>query len=91
MAGMPDRFDVRPANRQPSSFSIRCGRVVGQLQAALRIDDDDAFDHAGEDRLHAAAIARLFGQPAPDFLHRLVQRPRDGPELVVAEIAGAAA
>ena len=38
-----------------------------------------------------AAIARLFGQPAAELLHRVVQRAGDHAELVVAEIRGAAA
>ena len=58
--------------------------LVGELQAPLRIDDDDAFDHAGEDGFHPRAVARLFGQPAAEILHRVVERPRCRAQLVVA-------
>ena len=60
--------------------------VVGELQPPLRIHDDDPFHHAGEDRFHPPAIARLLGEAPRDVLHRLVQRPGDHAELVVAEV-----
>ena len=71
--------------RDSSSFSICRAASFTSCSRALRIDDDDAFDHAGEDRLHARAIARLLAEPAADLLHRVVQRARHGAELVVAE------
>ena len=83
---MPDRFDVGPADRDVVQLQHLPRGVVDQLQPPLRIDDDDAFDHAGEDRFHARAIARLLGELAADFLDRLVERPRDRAELVVAEV-----
>ena len=87
IAGMPDRLDVGPADRRRVvELQHLPRRVVGQLQPSLRIDDDDAFDHAGEDRFHPRAIARLLGEPASELLHRVVERARDGAELVVAVV-----
>jgi hypothetical protein len=43
------------------------------------------FDHAGEDRFHPRAIARLLAEPPSDLLHGFVQRPGDGAQLVVSE------
>ena len=84
---MPDRLDV-VAGRSPDrpSLSICRAASIGELQASAGIDDDDAFDHAGEDRFHARAIARQLGEPASELLHLIVERPRDGAELVVAEV-----
>ena len=83
----PHGFDVGPANPRVAPIELQhlARRVVHQLQPRLRIDDDDPFDHAGEDRFHARAIACLLAQPAADLLHRVVERPRHGAELVVAE------
>ena len=79
-----------------STRSICLRGAVHQLQPPLPIDDEHAFDHAGEDRFHARAIARELLEPAPEFLHGLVERARDGAELVGAvvvdrarEVAGA--
>ena len=81
----PDGFDVRPPDPGFVELQHLPRRIVHQLQPALRIDDDDPFDHAGEDRFHARAIARLLAEAAADFLHRVVERARDAAELVVAE------
>ena len=81
----PDRFHVRLADRDIVQLQHLPRRVVDELQPRLGIDDDDAFDHAGEDRFHARAIARLLRQTPPDILHRRVQRTRHGAELIVAE------
>ena len=61
---MPDRLDVVTAERQLVEPQHAARGVVGELQPALRIDDDDAFDHAGEDRLHLRAIARQLRRAA---------------------------
>ena len=81
---MPDRLDVVVAQRQPVEPQHAVRGVVGQLQPALRIDHDHPFDHAGEDRLHLRAIARLLCQPPPELLHRAVERARHHAQLVVA-------
>ena len=83
---MADGLDVVPAERAVVEPQHLPRGLVGQLQPSLRIDDDDAFDHAGEDRLHPRAVARLLVEPSPELLHRLVQRPRDGAQFVVAEV-----
>ena len=63
---VPDRFDVVAPERQVVEPQHPSRGLVGQLQPSLRIDDDDAFDHAGEDGFHARAIARLFGELPAD-------------------------
>ena len=83
---MPNRFDVVAAERQVVELQHVPRRVVCQLQPALWIDDDHPFDHAGEDRFHPRAIARLRGEPAAHFLHRIVQCAGDGAQLVVSII-----
>ena len=83
---MADRLDVVASERQLVELQHPLRGLVDELQPSLRIDDDDAFDHAGEDRFHARAVARLLGQLAPDDLHRVVERPRDDAELVVAVV-----
>ena len=88
---MADRLDVVAADRRGVELEHPARRVVGQLQAALRVDDDDAFDHAGEDRFHAGAVAGELVEPLPEFLHRVVERPRDRAELVVAVVERRAA
>ena len=61
--------------------------VVDELQPALRIDDDDAFDHAGEDRLHPRrGRAPARASRPPELLHRVVERPRHRAQLVVAVV-----
>ena len=52
----------------------------------MRVHDDDALDHARENRLHPPAIPRLFGEPPAHLLHGLVERAGDLAQLVVAEI-----
>ena len=60
-----------------------CG-VVDELHPPLLVDDDDPLHHAAEDGLHARLVrGEVRGAPA-DFAHRVVQRPRDGADLVVA-------
>jgi len=84
---MPDRLDVVMAERQVLvELQHPLRRVVHELKPSLRIDDDDAFDHAGENRCHARAVARLLGQLLRDGLHGLVQRARHGAKLVLAVV-----
>ena len=83
---MPDGLDVVAADRQRVELQHLRGRFVHDLQPSLRIDDDDPFDHAGEDGAHAAAIARQVADSRAEILDRFVERPRHRPELVVAEV-----
>ena len=45
----------RPTARSSTRHAAR--RVVREAQPSFLIDDEDAFDHAREDRLHLRAIA----------------------------------
>ena len=83
---MADRLDVVTPERQVVELEHPHRGVVDQLQASLRIDHDDAFDHAGQDRFHPRAVARLLGELPSDDLHRVVERPRHGAEFVVAVV-----
>ncbi len=62
-------------------------RAVHELHAAVLVDDDDAFDHAAEDRLHPRLVRREVGGAAADFTDRFVQHAGDRPDLVVAVVA----
>ena len=80
-----NRFDVRPSDADLVQLQHLPRRVVHELEPAARVDDDDAFDHAGENRFRPRPIARLLRELAPDLLHRLVKRACHRAELVVAE------
>jgi hypothetical protein len=73
----------RPATT--SGFSIRRAAYY-ELQVPVRINGDDAFHHAGQDRFHPAPVTRLFRKTLRDVLHGCVQRTRHITELVVAEV-----
>ncbi len=66
---MADRLDVRTSDRERVQLQHLARRLIRQLQPSVRIDDDDAFDHARENRLHPGTIARQFGQAPPQLLH----------------------
>ena len=80
-----DRLDVGQTDGRLLQLKHLPRRVVDELQPSLRIDDDDALGHAGEDRFHASPVTRLLRKLPPDFLDRFVQRARDRAQLVVAE------
>ena len=83
---MADGLEVVASQRQVVEPQHPPRGLVGQLQPAVWIDDDDAFDHAGEDGFHTSVIARLLGELPSHDLYRIVQRPRDAPELVVSVV-----
>ena len=56
--------------------------AIHELQPPLPIDDEHAFDHAGEDGAHPRAIARQLLDPSAQLLHRGVERTGDRAELV---------
>ena len=80
----PDRFHVWTADRHLVELQHLPRGGIHELQPRLRIDDDDALDHAGEDRFHPRAVARLPRELTADLLHRVVERARHRTELVVA-------
>ena len=81
---VPDDLDVMAADRQVVEPQHLPGRVVGELEPALRIDDDDALDHPGQDGRRSSAVARQLRDPHGEVGDGLVERPGDGAELVVA-------
>ena len=80
--GMPNHFEIRPAGGRRVHAQHVLRGAIHQLQPSLPIDDEHALDHAGEDRAHPRAIARELFDPSAQLLHRGVERPRDGAELV---------
>ena len=83
---MADGLDVRPAEDRLVELQHVTRRAVDQLQPSLRVDDDDPFDHAGEDRFHprrdrAPAPPAAARPPAPSRR----ARARRVAEFVVAE------
>ena len=67
--GMADDFEIAAARRRRVDAQHLLRGAIHQLQPSLSIDDQHAFDHAGEDGLHARAIARQLFEPAAQFLH----------------------
>ena len=65
------------------------GGVVGELDDALFVHDEDAFDHAGQDGAHAGPVARELPEAFPQRLDGSVQRPGNEPELIRRRVAGA--
>jgi hypothetical protein len=55
---MSNDFDVGPADRALVHVEHPLRGLVGQLQPALLVDDEHAFDHPRQDRLHARTIPR---------------------------------
>ena len=76
-AGARSRGSGGP-RRSSCSCSIAPRRGVDELHAALVVDDQHAFDHAGEDRLHARAVGRELGRAAADLARpsRRARAPR---------------
>ena len=77
---------------------MRCAAAFDQLQAALFVDDEHAFDHAAEDRLHAGAVGGELRGAAADLANGVVEHARHDADLIVpvsrtlpAEIAGGVA
>ena len=80
-AGMADRLDVGAADGVALDAQHPAGGVVDQLQASGLVDDQHAFDHAAENRLHARPVARQRGRrggPARAPRRRGRGRPRRG-------------
>ena len=55
--GMADHFYILPADGRRVHAEHRLRRAVGQLQPAAPVDHEHAFDHPGQNRLHARAVA----------------------------------
>ena len=85
-ARMADRLDVRMIDRSLLELEQAARRVVHQLQSTLLVHHQHAFDHAGEDCLHAGPIALEAVDAAAELVHRLVHRPRDVAEIIVLVI-----
>ena len=83
-----DRFDVMPADREIVDLQQLPRGIVQELDAALRVDDDDSFDHPGENGRHSRAVARQLDEPFAELLDRPIQLPRCPPDLVVAVVDG---
>jgi hypothetical protein len=84
--GVPDELQEVPARARIGQSEHQARGVVHELQATLLVDDEHAFDHARENRLHSGTIARLLGQAPPKLLHRLIQHPRHRSNLVISII-----
>ena len=85
--GLAHDLDVVPAFGVALQLQHRARRAVDELHPAVIVDDEHAFDHAGEDRFHARAIRGEIGRAPADFARRVVERARDGADLVVAVVS----
>ena len=83
---MPDRLEVVTADRRLADPQHLLRGSVHDLQASGLVDDDHALDHAGENGRDAAPVALEFLDAVAEFVHRVVQRPRDNPEFIVAVV-----
>ena len=81
-----DRFDVVPADCEVVDLQHLPRGLVQELHAALRVDDDDPFDHPGENGRHSRAVARQLDEPFAELLDRPIQLPRRPPDFVVAVV-----
>ena len=61
--------------------------LVGEDDAALGVHHDHAFEHAGQDGLHAGAVLGEFRHPPAQFAGRVVEDARDGAQFVAARVA----
>ena len=84
---LPDDFEIVPAFGAVLQPEHPPRGVVHELQPSLLVDDEHAFDHAAEDRFHAGAIGLEIRGPLANLADRVVQGPRDRPDLVVAVVA----
>ena len=60
------------------------GAVVGEQDALLRVERDDALDHAGQDRPQLLAVVLDLRETRREALAHGVERPRQGVELRAA-------
>ena len=85
-ARMADGLDVGPPGGVVLEPQHAARGVVDVLQLAGLVDDQHAFDHAAEDRLHARAIARQLVDAAAELVHGRVERARRDAEVVVSVV-----
>ena len=88
---MTDGFDVGTAAGLALELQQVARSFVHELQPPLAVDDQHAFDHAGEDGLHARAVAGERVHPLPQFMHGGIHGARDAAEVIVAVIGSRAA
>ncbi len=95
-ARVADRLEVQAARDEVVGLQHLAGRLVDELDPALRADDHHALDHPRDNRLHPGPLARQRGQALPRLLQRIVERTGDDAQLVFAvrgrrrrEVAGA--
>ena len=62
-------------------------RRVGQHESAGGVHEDDAFDHAGENRVHVRALARHLLELRAQLPRRIVEHVGHRADLVAAMIA----
>ena len=60
---------------------------IGQHEPAGAVHEHDAFDHAGQDRVHVRALARHVGEPRAEFARGVVEHVGDDADLVAAVVA----
>ena len=64
----------------------RHGRIR-QHQPSGAVDEHDAFDHPGQNRLHVRAFARHLGEPGAELSRRVVEDVRDQTNLVAPVVS----
>lgn len=85
--GMPGHLQVMASFGRLLDVEHPARRLIDKLEAALRRDHEDPLGHAVEDCLHASAVGRVLRDAAANLAHRIVQDPRDQPELVARIVA----
>ena len=87
---MTDRVGVATVDPRVGNAQHPLRRAVHEPEAAVLVEDQDAFDHPREDRLHARPVAREIRQPAPELENHGVERSGHPSELVAAVVDGRA-
>ena len=89
--GLAQRLDVRAAQRIAVEAQHAAGGVVDELQVAVAVADEHAFDHAGQDGVHAGAVARQRDDAPFLLVDGDVERAGGDAEFVVAVVRTGAA
>ena len=79
---MADELDIAVPHRIAAHPQRPACRLVGELDDALLVHHQHAFDHPGQDGFHARAIAGQRGEAAVDHLERVVERAQHLAQLV---------
>ena len=85
--GVADHLQVAPSARIVLDAEHLLRRTVDELQPAVAVHHEDAFDHAGEDGVGPRVIARELLDAAPELLRGGVEHAGDRPQFIATVVA----